>query len=100
MPKGIDLRLQVASRGLLWRGQPWRDVADLTWGDVVIIGAVITVGFTLLSFAYSALMNRKNWTYQVKPKPAKRTEGTPAAAPPTAAAPAPAAAPAAKPAKK
>jgi hypothetical protein len=80
-------------------------VADLTWGDVVLIGAVATVGFTLLSYAYSALMNRKNWTYQVKPKAPKKPDlqpATPPAAAPAAAAPAaetvaPAAKPKAKP---
>ncbi len=60
-------------------------MADLEWGDVVLIGVVATLGFTLLSYAYSALMNKKNWTYQVKSKPAKKPEGPPAegASPPT-----------------
>lgn len=49
-------------------------MADLQWGDVVLIGLVATVGFTLLSFAYSALMSRRNWTYQVKPKPGKKPD--------------------------
>ncbi len=55
-------------------------MADLQWLDVVLIGVVITLGFTLLSFAYSGLMSKRNWTYQVKPKPAKKPES--AGAPP------------------
>lgn len=46
-------------------------MAGLTWADVVIIGAVATVGFTLLSYWYSGVMAKRNWSYQVKPK-AKR----------------------------
>lgn len=51
-------------------------MADLQWGDVVIIGVVITLGFTFLSYAYSALMSKRNWTYQVKSKPPKKREPT------------------------
>ncbi|MEK6986138.1 MAG: hypothetical protein AABX89_07135 [Candidatus Thermoplasmatota archaeon] len=51
-------------------------MADLQWGDVVIIGVVITVGFTFLSYGYSALMSKRNWTYQVKSKPPKKREPT------------------------
>ncbi len=53
-------------------------MADLTWGDVVIVGGVAAVGFTLLSFWFSGLMNRKDWTFQVRrkkrnaPRPAKK----------------------------
>jgi hypothetical protein len=43
-------------------------VASLTWGDVVIIGAVACVGFTLLSFWFSGVMSRRNWSWQVRPK--------------------------------
>ena len=43
-------------------------MANLTWSDVVIIGAVATVGFTLLSYWFSGVMNRRNWSWQVKPK--------------------------------
>lgn len=46
-------------------------MADLTWLDVVLIGAVATVGFTLLSYWYSAVMAKRNWSYQVKSKPKK-----------------------------
>lgn len=50
-------------------------MANLTWSDVVIIGAVATVGFTLLSYWFSGVMNRRNWSWQVKPK----AKGGPAA---------------------
>jgi hypothetical protein len=43
-------------------------VANLTWSDVVVIGAVAMVGFTLLSYWFSGVMNRRNWSWQVKPK--------------------------------
>lgn len=43
-------------------------MANLTWSDVVIIGAVATLGFTLLSYWFSGVMNRRNWSWQVKPK--------------------------------
>lgn len=43
-------------------------MAGLTWADVVVIGAVATVGFTLLCFWYSGVMAKRNWSYQVKPK--------------------------------
>lgn len=49
-------------------------MGNLSWPDVVIIGAVATVGFTLLSFWFSAVMARRNWSWQVRPKPgAKKT---------------------------
>ncbi len=41
-------------------------MADLTWGDVVIIGIVATVGFTLLSYWFSGVMDRRRWSLQVK----------------------------------
>lgn len=46
-------------------------MAGLTWLDVVVIGAVATVGFTLLSYWYSGIMAKRNWSYQVKPKAKK-----------------------------
>ncbi len=46
-------------------------MANLTWWDVVIIGAVGMLGFTLLSYWFSGIMNRRNWSWQVKPKPRK-----------------------------
>jgi hypothetical protein len=46
-------------------------VANLTWSDVVLIGAVAMVGFTLLSYWFSGVMNRRNWSWQVKPKAKK-----------------------------
>jgi hypothetical protein len=46
-------------------------MANLSWTDVVIIGAVGCVGFTLLSYWFSGVMNRRNWSWQVKPKPKK-----------------------------
>jgi hypothetical protein len=48
-------------------------MATLTWTDVVVIGLVATVGFTLLSFWYSALMTRRDWSYQVRPR--RRRDG-------------------------
>jgi hypothetical protein len=50
-------------------------MANLTWGDVVIIGAVATVGFTLVSYWFSGVMNRRNWSWQVKPKAKGSPEG-------------------------
>ena len=47
-------------------------MADLTWGDVVIVGAVATVGFTLVSYWWSGVMNRKGWSWQVKAKPQRK----------------------------
>lgn len=52
-------------------GPGWSGVGNLTWGDVVIIGAVGMVGFTLLSYWFSGIMNRRNWSWQVRPKPKK-----------------------------
>ena len=49
-------------------------MANLSWPDVVIIGAVAMVGFTLLSYWFSGIMNRRNWSWQVKPKPKKPGE--------------------------
>lgn len=46
-------------------------VANLTWNDVLLIGAVGFLGFTLLSFWFSGVMTRRNWSWQVKPKPKK-----------------------------
>jgi hypothetical protein len=47
-------------------------MADLSWGDVMLVGGVATVGFTLLSFWYSAVMSKRGWTYQFRNKPKKR----------------------------
>jgi len=57
-------------------------MAGLEWKDVVIIGAVATVGFTLISYWYSGLMAKRNWSYQVKAK-AKKKDAEPAPATPT-----------------
>lgn len=46
-------------------------MGNLTWTDVVVIGAVGMVGFTLLSYWFSGVMNRRNWSWQVKPKAKK-----------------------------
>ncbi len=54
-------------------------MADLTWGDVVIVGGVAAVGFTLLSFWFSGLMNRKDWTFQVRRKKRRPDAGKPKA---------------------
>ncbi len=43
-------------------------MGNLTWGDVVIIGAVATVGFTLLSYWFSGIMSRRGWSWQIKGK--------------------------------
>jgi hypothetical protein len=56
------------------QGPPWCPVANLSWTDVVIIGAVVFVGFTLLSFWFSGVMSRRNWSWQVKPKAKKAGE--------------------------
>lgn len=49
-------------------------MANLTWWDVVLIGIVGMLGFTLLSYWFSGIMNRRNWSWQVKPKPKKPSE--------------------------
>jgi hypothetical protein len=46
-------------------------MANLTWWDVVLVGLVGMLGFTLLSYWFSGIMNRRNWSWQVKPKPKK-----------------------------
>lgn len=46
-------------------------MANLSWPDVVLIGAVAMVGFTLLSYWFSGVMNRRNWSWQVKPRAKK-----------------------------
>ena len=43
-------------------------MATLSWTDVVLIGAVGCIGFTLLSYWFSGVMSRRNWSWQVKPK--------------------------------
>ena len=52
-------------------------MANLTWTDVVIIGAVVFLGFTLLSYWFSGVMTRRNWSWQVKPKAKKPGEAAP-----------------------
>lgn len=54
-------------------------MANLSWTDVVVIGAVGCIGFTLVSYWFSGVMNRRNWSWQVKPKPAKKPEAAAAA---------------------
>jgi len=54
-------------------------VATLSWFQVVLIGLVATVGFTLLSYGYSWWMAKRNVSYQVKPKPAKKERPAPQA---------------------
>jgi hypothetical protein len=49
-------------------------VGNLRWEHVTIIGAVACVGFTLLSYWFSGIMNRRNWSWQVKPKSKKPGE--------------------------
>jgi hypothetical protein len=49
-------------------------VGNLRWEHVVIIGAVACIGFTLLSYWFSGIMNRRNWSWQVKSK-AKPKQG-------------------------
>lgn len=54
-------------------------MANLTWADVVIIGVVGCLGFTLVSYWFSGLMNRRNWSWQVKPKAKKADAPEPVA---------------------
>jgi hypothetical protein len=49
-------------------------VANLTFGDVLVIGGVATVGFTLLSWWFSGLMANRNWSLQVRAKAKPGTE--------------------------
>lgn len=46
-------------------------MANLTWMQVLIIAGVATVGFTLLSYWFSGVMNRRGWSWQVKSRPRK-----------------------------
>jgi hypothetical protein len=55
-------------------------MATLTWGDVVLIGLVGCIGFTLAAYWASAWMAKRNISGQVKGKPPSR----PAAAEPPA----------------
>jgi hypothetical protein len=43
-------------------------MAGLEWKDVLIIAGVATVGFTLLSYWWSGVMAKRNWSYQMKAK--------------------------------
>ena len=52
-------------------------MANLSWSDVVVIGVVGCVGFTLLSYWFSGVMSRRNWSWQVKPKAKKPGETVP-----------------------
>lgn len=49
-------------------------MANLSWPDVVVVGAVGMLGFTLLSYWFSGVMNRRNWSWQVKPRARKPGE--------------------------
>jgi uncharacterized protein (DUF2062 family) len=44
-------------------------VADLAFRDVLIVSLVASVAFTLLFYWFSAVMMRRNWSYQVRQKP-------------------------------
>lgn len=59
-------------------------MATLTWGDVVIIGLVAFVGFTLLSYWVSAAMAKRSITGQLKGKPPKPKDAAPLKAKPPA----------------
>lgn len=50
-------------------------MANMTWGDVLLTAAVATVGFTLLSWWFSAVMARRGWTWQAKNRPPKTRPG-------------------------
>lgn len=63
---------------------PYAAMATLTWADVVIVGLVAFVGFTLVSYWLSAWMARRNISGQVKGKPPK-PKGAQQASPPPAA---------------
>lgn len=54
-------------------------MADLTWTDVLVIGGVAALGFTFLSWWFSGVMSRRNWSWQVKGKPPRRPEAPPPA---------------------
>lgn len=68
-------------------------MADLTFTDVLVAGGVATVGFTLLSYWFSGVMARRNWSWQVRPKPAKGGGQAPGGARPLPPVPSSAAAP-------
>lgn len=52
-------------------------MADLTWNQVLIIAGVASVAFLLISFAFSGLMAKKGWTWQVKAKPKRAQQKRP-----------------------
>ena len=52
-------------------------MADLTYGQVLVVALVATVGFTFLAYGWSAYMARKDHSYQVRPKVAKARKATP-----------------------
>ncbi len=56
------------------RREGWGFVADLTFGDVLLIGGVATIGFTLVSYWFSGVMSRKGWSWQVRKAPKKRKD--------------------------
>lgn len=57
-------------------------MANLNWTDVVLIGAAGCIGFTLISYWFSGVMNRRNWSWQIKPKAKKPDAPSASSSPP------------------
>lgn len=49
-------------------------MADLSFVDVLVIGAVATVGVALVSYWWSGVMVRRDWSWQVRKARAPRTD--------------------------
>lgn len=56
-------------------------MATLTWADVVVIGVVATIGFTMLSYWVSGWMARHSVSGQVKGKPLRKEPKEPRSVP-------------------
>jgi hypothetical protein len=44
-------------------------MANLTYNEVLIIAGVGTAAFILISYWFSAIMNKRGWSWQVRAKP-------------------------------
>lgn len=51
-------------------------MGNLTWTQVVLVGAVAAVGFSLLSWWYATVMAKRGWMLQAKNR-AKDTKREP-----------------------
>lgn len=48
-------------------------MANLDWpGDILIVSGIATAAFVFLSYWFSAVMSRRNWSLQVKSRPKQK----------------------------